>query len=36
MAAVAVRIASQDHKDQIAKFQARRAAEKAKKDAAKL
>ncbi|BEJ06912.1 hypothetical protein CcaverHIS641_0401810 [Cutaneotrichosporon cavernicola] len=36
MATVAERIASQDHKDQIAKFQAKRAAEKAKKDAAKL
>ncbi|CAK9787257.1 ClpP/crotonase [Cutaneotrichosporon oleaginosum] len=36
MAAVAERIASQEHKDQITKFQARRAAEKAKKDAAKL
>lgn len=36
MAAVALRIASQEHRDQIAKFQAKRAADKAKKDQAKL
>ncbi|GMK58841.1 hypothetical protein CspeluHIS016_0602830 [Cutaneotrichosporon spelunceum] len=36
MAAVAERIASPDHADQIAKFVAKRAAEKAKKDVARL
>lgn len=36
MAVVAERMQSQEHKDTITKFQAKRAAEKAKRDAAKL